>query len=367
MTVDIKDEELESLMAELEAQNQVLFEADESAKVEPAAVVEPEPEPKKVEENEYWKEKVEVEQPKAPANYVSDDDTPFDEDELAALEGLDAIEDGAMKPTKADKLNADQQVSVEVVFEPSTEVETKIQESAPQAIAPAEELAVDPVSEVVVEELPEIEAKAMPAVETSEIEEIKAVPRAQAPKLTPKAAKEAATLKFKPNLDEFLRETKVTEATLDACMYDQAGLMAYYVARHAETEAQLSRIKQQFNTLEARLYDAYRKKFLKEGEKVTEKAIENAVRMDQQWVDKSLELIEAQTYADIHKGFVSSLHDRRGMLMQIGADRREEMKGSLRIRENFDPNGHAAQSARSSSDDLAARAMASARAALNKS
>ena len=90
--------------------------------------------------------------------------------------------------------------------------------------------------------------------------------------------------------------------------------------------------------------------------------------MDQQWVDKSLELIDAQTYADIHKGFVSAMHDRRAMLIQIGSDRREDKKGTLRIRESInDPTTPAAAQRREEDLTMAERAVMAAKNAMNRS
>lgn len=368
MTVDIDNDDLNSLMAELEAQNANLFKTDVAA-----PKPEPTPEPvavkETVPENEHWQAGSST--PPAPeVIHPSTDDEPFDVDaDLALLEELEANAP-SMAPTQVDKLNAEQQVGLEVAFEPKVEVQSDIQPAAPVATQPPPDAEVAPAAEDIAVDEPkvDVETALLPDLEPETLPEIEAKPReVDAPKVSAAARKEAAKLSLKPDLQGFMRETRVTEATLQECMYDQSGLMAYYVAKNAEAERQLARTKQQFNTLEARLYDAYRKKFLKEGEKATEKAIENAVRMDQQWVDKYLELIDAQAIADTHKGFVNAMHDRRAMLIQLGSDRREEMKGTMRIREAVsDPTAPAAVQRRAEDMTMAEKAVAAAKRAMER-
>lgn len=348
MSNDINDQDLEDLMAELEAQNAELIEEAPAVEAEP----EPEPEIKPV---------VEV----APAVIETNDAGTFDANDLADLEELDDIE-ATLTPSPVDKMNAEQQVGLDEAFTPAVKVDIAVSKPEPVVMTPAAEVTAEPVAEVVREKIPEPEPEPTPTV-VAEPRKLNITPKpAESKPRSDKAITETAELKFKPDVVAFQRETKVTAATLDACMYDQASLMAYYTAQHAQAEAQLARVKQKFNTLEAGLYDAYRKYFVKEGEKVTEKAIENAVRLDTKWAAAHLLLIEAQTYADMHKGFVTSLHDRRAMIMQIGADRREEMKGQVRTTNQLNPDSPVQQQARIDSNDMANRAMAMARASMNR-
>lgn len=155
------------------------------------------------------------------------------------------------------------------------------------------------------------------------------------------------------DIEQFKADTRVTEGTLDACMIEQAGLRAYYGVQAANAEAQASRVKARFDVLEATLYDEHRKELLASGEKVTEKAIENAVKMDKAWIKGKNMVIEAETIAAINKSLVFSISDRKDMLVQLGADRREEMKGAVRVVDN-----------QSSRDDLRKRALEIGRSAI---
>ena len=338
-SVDINDDDLESLMAELEAQNAVI--ASEDA---PKVVVEDTPPPREPE----------------PEPVVAE--ATLDSDDLDALDSLEVN----LAPTPVDKMNAEQTVGLEEVFVPAEPVDVVVE---PTKVEP------EPIAEVVAEPVEEVKRELSPEPEPEPVKEVDAEPRklnlapkpAEAKPRSTRSIEEAAELKFKPDLVQFQRDTKITDATLDQCMLDQASLMAYHTAQHAQAEAQLARVKQKFSILEAGLYDAYRKWFLKEGEKVTEKAIENAVRLDTKWAAAHLLYIEAQTYADMHKGFVASLRDRRDMLIQRGADRREEMKGQVRTVQQLDPASPVQQQVRAESNSMTSKAMELARASMARS
>ncbi|WP_171492550.1 hypothetical protein [Acinetobacter brisouii] len=260
----------------------------------------------------------------------------LDESDLAALEEI-ALE-VEMQPTQNQVDAAVQQVQLDGVFEKP--VDSSIDDDlaeldmlAGQAVTP------EPEPEPVVEpkKRPEPEPEPEPVIEAQEtpvVEPHKPVttaPQAEGtPQMSEKAIKESASLRYRPDVIQFQRETKITDATLNQCMMDQASLVAYYSARYAEAESQAMTVKMKFEMLEAGLYDAYRKYFLAQGEKATEKAIENAVRMDKKWATARKLYIEARMYADTYHGFINSLRDRSSMLIQRGAATREEMKGQIR-------------------------------------
>lgn len=167
----------------------------------------------------------------------------------------------------------------------------------------------------------------------------------------PAAAK--AQLQFFVDVNQFNRDTKLTEATLDQAMMEQAGLRAFYGAQAANAEGQHARLKVRFDVLEAKLYDEHRKNLAAGGEKVTEKMVENAVKLDPRWSKAKNAVIEAETIASVNKALSVSLADRRDMMIQLGADRREEFKGAARVL--------AAQDER---DSMAQRAAAAAQRAM---
>jgi hypothetical protein len=133
------------------------------------------------------------------------------------------------------------------------------------------------------------------------------------------------------DVDQFREDTHVSDINLDKCLIEQAGLRAYYGAQAARAEAQAARVKAKFEVVEATLYDHHRKQLALTGEKTTEKMVENAVKLDPRWLKAKNLVIEADTISSINRSLVESLKDRRDMLIQLGADRRDEFKGAARV------------------------------------
>lgn len=135
------------------------------------------------------------------------------------------------------------------------------------------------------------------------------------------------------DVEKFIKETQVNQVNLDECFQKQSALRAYYGAEAARYDSFASKVKSVFEFKEAQLFKTYREKFIAEGVKPTEKMIENAVRLDPAWLKSKQAVIDAQCQADIARALVMSLIDRRDMLIQLGADRRDETKGQMRMME----------------------------------
>lgn len=135
------------------------------------------------------------------------------------------------------------------------------------------------------------------------------------------------------NVDKFISETSIDPLDLDSSFTTQSALRAYYGSLASQCEATASRKKMIRDITEAKLYKALRDQATAEGVKMTEKALENAIKLDAQWIKACDDYIDAQCRADVAKSFVMSLADRKDMLIQIGADRRDETKGQMRMME----------------------------------
>ncbi|MDR9847122.1 hypothetical protein [Herbaspirillum huttiense] len=307
----IDDAELDALMAQLEAETSDVVAAPAPAAAAPAPTPTPEPE-------------APVTAATAPAVApVSDVDAELDA--LAAELNMDAAPAATPTPAPAQAPAATAPASTDLPWEePAAAPVTAKAEPAPQP-APVEQ----PAAKVE----PATPAQIMPM-----------------PEPAPRRPAAAPQLQHYVDVDEFKRETAVSETRLDDCMMKQSALRATYGQFAANAEAQHSRMKLRFEVVEAALYDKHRKALLDSGEKVTEKMVENAVKLDPTWSKAKSAVIEAETIANINKSLVESLKDRRDMIIQLGADRREEGKGQARIM---------AQAAADRS--LAERAMAAAR------
>lgn len=286
--INLTDDELEGLMAELEEQNALIAAA--------AATASPKPEADPV--------------PAAAPAEKAPEQSAVSAEVLAASAG-EAAEGGA-----ADEAEELAQLAAELEQE-----------------SQADAAVVSAVAEKPVGMSPEADAPiaAVPTAPSA----IPDVPFERPERVEPRrpTAEEAATpgLQHYVDVDQFRTDTCVTEATLDACMIEQNGLRAYYGAQAARAEAQHARLKVKFEVIEATLYDKHRKDLAASGEKVTEKMVENAVKMDPRWLKAKNLVIEAETIASINKSLVESLKDRRDMIIQLGADRRDEYKGQARI------------------------------------
>ncbi len=347
-TIDPDSAELEALMSQLEAETGVSAVAVPGAAAKTAPVV--------VEEDELAALEA-LEEPVAVATgtvvepTVKADDSMFSDAELAEMEELEKL--GSDPKPKADLSGLQRQMAGlktgGVVEQPAGPEEVLIDDKI--AATPDSELAAleaelvaegagtpAPVpAEVVITIDPA--ATADPALEAAVGEAIKkaAVEHTSASVPAPTGVAghipgdKPKGLQFFIDPNEFKKETQVKDYNLDSCFMEQSSLRAHYGALAARAEAQASTAKVKFEVLEARLYDHHRKILVDAGAKVTEKMVENAVKTDPRWLAGKENVIEAETIAAVNKSLAISLADRRDMLIQLGADRRDESKGQARL------------------------------------
>lgn len=242
----------------------------------------------------------------------------FDDAEIAALMNELEAETTGFEPEKAE-IKAKPVELEEKEAEPAPVKAKAVKATKPE---PEPEPEPEPIAETPVDKPVETEAVDMaeePAEDAAISED------------RPSTSASPSGLKYFVDVREFNKETKLTEATLDNCMIEQSGLRAWYGAQAANAEAQHDRLKAKFDVLEASLYDHHRKELAASGEKTTEKMVENAVKLDPRWLKGKNAVIESETIANINKALVGSLADRRDMMIQLGADRREEYKGAARV------------------------------------
>jgi hypothetical protein len=254
------------------------------------------------------------------------------DDELAALEA--EIESGTVAPPAT--------APWEETTAAITAIETAKETAKARIEPPKNAFETDPLVNLSEPETKSVAAAAPAPKVSMEEEEAAAVARAK---------KAAAALDYYIDVDKFKADMQVTENNLDDCMMQQASLRAFYGARAARAEAQASSIKTRFEVREAKIYDEHRKALVASGEKATEKAVENMVKIDPRWIAGKQLVIEAESIAAVAKSCVFALSDRKDMIVQLGADRREDSKGQIRtmIREH-------------ERNDLRERAMAAAKA-----
>lgn len=310
--ISVNDDELEALMAELEEQNASMMAevattpATKQVDQPSAPIAEPEPAAPAVETKPAEREPV-VERTRRIWIHHPESCCVFEgtEDDLKVGECVEVTE------AQATKLN--------------NYYQSKKAAAAPAAEAKPAAVEAKPAPVVVEKATAEAVSAAAPQDSPATDEIVEGEPR------RPTADTGAGGLRFYIDVDAFRSDTRVTEANLDQCMIEQNGLRAYYGAQAANAEAQAARLKARFEVVEATLYDEHRKTLAAAGEKTTEKMVENAVKIDKRWLKAKNMVIEAETIAAINKGLVESIKDRRDMIIQLGADRRDEYKGAARV------------------------------------
>lgn len=274
-------------------------------------------------------------------------------------DGIEIIEEIAVPAAKVEEVEEIEEVEAVTPAKsartpaPTTEEVSELDELAALDAALGE---VETVEEAIAV-THEVEAAPVKPVETASVATVepvapkRSVEEIEAPLGAPKPAK----LDYFIDPKKFTEETAVNDANLDNCMMQQSSLRAFYGAQAAYAEQQYNRFKTRFDVLEARLYESHRKLLGESGEKVTEKAVENAVRQDPRWRAMKDDLHGAETIASVNRALVMSLVDRRDMLIQMGSDRRAEAQGQMRL-----------SVAQEDQESLANRAANAARAALGK-
>lgn len=300
-SIPISDEELDALMAQLETETADMVVVPK--------VVEP------------------------PANVFVPDD-PDADDVAAAIAELD----------KSDP--APEPVAVAPAPEPAP---------APKPVPKAVETPVAPPKAVAPAPTPEPVQKAPAAPDSASVTDISAaITKVAAAAPAPAANKVRAPMPHTVDMKAFAEDIRISSTNIDTAMMEQASLLAYKAEESAKAEAQAARYKLRFDIIEAGLYEKHRSALATSAEKVTEKMIESKVKTDPDYSAAKQRVIEAEAVAATCKGCVAALKDRKDMLVQIGADRREEGKGQMRILEIQEQNRDM--------KDRAARAGAMARA-----
>lgn len=174
------------------------------------------------------------------------------------------------------------------------------------------------------------ELQAEKAEEVAEAPKLVAPPEPEPEPAPPEPEAKRTPLLYYIDASEYNEVVRISEVELDRCMIEQNSLRAYYGVLAAKAEAQATRVKTRFEVLEATLYNDVRAKLSGLDAKVTEKMIENAIKIDPRWLKGKNLLSEAEEIAQTNKILAEALRDRASMLMQLGADRRDDFKGEMR-------------------------------------
>lgn len=134
--------------------------------------------------------------------------------------------------------------------------------------------------------------------------------------------------------DQLQGDLEISESNLSKAMIRQAPLFARYSALAAKAQFQADRADQQVDLVEAELDSDIRDDMNAKGVKITESMVKAAVIRHPKYQKAVTRYNEAKAIAEMVKTAADSFRHRRDMLIQMGADRREEMKGAVRVQEH---------------------------------
>lgn len=132
-------------------------------------------------------------------------------------------------------------------------------------------------------------------------------------------------------LDEDL---SFSTTNLSMAMTRQAALFAHYSRLAAEATYQADRAKQQVELAEAELDQTFRDSLTAAGTKFTEAMIKSMIIKDSGYQAAQSRAYEAKAIGKMIGSAADSFDHRKDMLIQCGADAREEKKGNLRMKEH---------------------------------
>ena len=140
---------------------------------------------------------------------------------------------------------------------------------------------------------------------------------------------------------KMIEDVGFSETNLTSAFIEQASKFSYYAAAHARAERQEARLKHRVDIVEAMLDRRFRKEAKESGEKVTEPQIAKMIICEPEHQTAVSEYIDGKQVSNVCKAAVEAFRHRRDMLIQIGADAREEKKGQMRVVEPTDHSSRA--------------------------
>ena len=126
-------------------------------------------------------------------------------------------------------------------------------------------------------------------------------------------------------------DASYTTANMTDAFQQQAGLYVEYATYAARASRQVDDLKLLLEVKESVAFRAIRDQAATKGAKITDKGAEYAVSTHPDVIAVKRALNEAKQIEAIAKGALEALKQKRDMLIQQGADGRQERKGELRM------------------------------------
>jgi hypothetical protein len=139
------------------------------------------------------------------------------------------------------------------------------------------------------------------------------------------------TYRNKGFIEQMHRDINFSPEDIDNAVIGQAGLYAYYAEQAMWAQREADNLKLKVKLEEAKLDKTVREQMGLQGIKITEAAVEKEILRHPDYQAVKTQEIDAQATATLLRDTLEAFKQRRDMLIQLGVQRREEMKGTLRI------------------------------------
>ena len=134
---------------------------------------------------------------------------------------------------------------------------------------------------------------------------------------------------FEP--EELAADANLDGVSVNSAFVDQAALFALYATRAAGAARQASMVKLQRDAVIAEVSQRERDLALANKEKLTETALGERVTLDERVKKVRRLYIEATKIEEEARVAAEAIRHKRDMLIQLGANLREELKGSMTL------------------------------------
>lgn len=132
-------------------------------------------------------------------------------------------------------------------------------------------------------------------------------------------------------VEQIMKDCQPNPDDIDAVFIEQAGLYAYYSVQAANAAKKRDRLKLKRDAVKGKRNMGIRTEQIENGVKVTESMVESLLAQDREYIAAQLAYMEASSTADMIRDCLEALKQRKDSFVQLGVQRREEMKGTPRV------------------------------------
>lgn len=147
-----------------------------------------------------------------------------------------------------------------------------------------------------------------------------------------------STMSVKQLIDaqQLKRDVSFSDNAITDAYMEQASLYVEYSQIAQQAELQADSFRQKVEIIEAKIDQEIRSEYLNRGEKLTENQLGRMLTLDKRVIGIKKRYLEAKSIAGFSKGALEAIKQKKDMLIQCGADLREESKGQLRMNGSAD-------------------------------